>query len=105
MIRRPPRSTRTDTLFPYTTLFRSEAQPAERKAIERRIALAHQFTAALGRRIERDRGGAGLVLAEPGAADRAFAIDRTRRGVDEMLDVARMARRLEHREKIGRAHV
>src|SRR3546814_20836106 len=28
MIRRPPRSTRTDTLVPYTTLFRSEAQIA-----------------------------------------------------------------------------
>src|SRR3546814_2910617 len=27
MIRRPPRSTRTDTLFPYTTLFRSETSP------------------------------------------------------------------------------
>src|SRR3546814_1845710 len=27
MIRRPPRSTRTDTLFPYTTLFRSPDQP------------------------------------------------------------------------------
>src|SRR3546814_21021532 len=26
MIRRPPRATRTDTLFPYTTLFRSEAE-------------------------------------------------------------------------------
>src|SRR3546814_2494516 len=26
MIRRPPRSTRTDTLFPYTTLFRSRAR-------------------------------------------------------------------------------
>src|SRR3546814_8078865 len=26
MIRRPPRSTRTDTLFPYTTLFRSAAR-------------------------------------------------------------------------------
>src|SRR3546814_16883854 len=25
MLRRPPRSTRTDTLFPYTTLFRAEA--------------------------------------------------------------------------------
>src|SRR3546814_3366472 len=25
MLRRPPRSTRTDTLFPYTTLFRSQA--------------------------------------------------------------------------------
>src|SRR3546814_12301502 len=28
MIRRPPRSTRTDTLFPYTTLFRSDLAPA-----------------------------------------------------------------------------
>src|SRR3546814_11660528 len=28
-IRRPPRSTRTDTLFPYTTLFRSREQIAE----------------------------------------------------------------------------
>src|SRR3546814_2394998 len=27
MIRRPPRSTRTDTLFPYTTLFRSHRRP------------------------------------------------------------------------------
>src|SRR3546814_7394987 len=27
MIRRPPRSTRTDTLFPYTTLFRSHSPP------------------------------------------------------------------------------
>src|SRR3546814_13540980 len=29
MIRRPPRSTRTDTLFPYTTLFRSEHRDVE----------------------------------------------------------------------------
>src|SRR3546814_19816459 len=29
MIRRPPRSTRTDTLFPYTTLFRSASQGAQ----------------------------------------------------------------------------
>src|SRR3546814_5689361 len=33
MIRRPPRSTRTDTLFPYTTLFRS---PRRRRAPTRR---------------------------------------------------------------------
>src|SRR3546814_9700771 len=44
MIRRPPRSTRTDTLFPYTTLFRSPArarharQPDEVARILRRIA-------------------------------------------------------------------
>src|SRR3546814_13059990 len=30
MIRRPPRSTRTDTLFPYTTLFRSPNLPRPR---------------------------------------------------------------------------
>src|SRR3546814_16866503 len=29
MIRRPPRSTRTDTLFPYTTLFRSAQFPED----------------------------------------------------------------------------
>src|SRR3546814_2542763 len=35
MIRRPPRSTRTDTLFPYTTLFRSQGQicPQDRPAV------------------------------------------------------------------------
>src|SRR3546814_1415479 len=32
MIRRPPRSTRTDTLFPYTTLFRSAALPVSTAA-------------------------------------------------------------------------
>src|SRR3546814_8956395 len=44
MIRRPPRSTRTDTLFPYTTLFRSHrapcgtAQPARRRGWRERAA-------------------------------------------------------------------
>src|SRR3546814_5244992 len=39
MIRRPPRSTRTDTLFPYTTLFRSIRPDQEGfgKAIGRRL--------------------------------------------------------------------
>src|SRR3546814_11295664 len=32
MIRRPPRSTRTDTLFPYTTLFRSRLGKVDRRA-------------------------------------------------------------------------
>src|SRR3546814_7463207 len=38
MVRRPPRSTRTDTLFPYTTLFRSQAPESLR--YERQIAVA-----------------------------------------------------------------
>src|SRR3546814_14556892 len=57
MIRRPPRSTRTDTLFPYTTLFRS----AER---------------------ERDVGdAAGNVAVGQGLADDARGLDEVDRVV------------------------
>src|SRR3546814_2471020 len=61
MIRRPPRSTRTDTLFPYTTLFRSvarrragrrgrmrvdEARPARRETVHvRRLDRGRAITA------------------------------------------------------------
>src|SRR3546814_7805390 len=37
MIRRPPRSTRTDTLFPYTTLFRSVGRGGDDALGERRL--------------------------------------------------------------------
>src|SRR3546814_6006535 len=40
MIRRPPRSTRTDTLFPYTTLFRSHGGYPGRTAAARHRARA-----------------------------------------------------------------
>src|SRR3546814_5579654 len=40
MIRRPPRSTRTDTLFPYTTLFRSGRDRRTRPVRARRARLA-----------------------------------------------------------------
>src|SRR3546814_5771231 len=51
MIRRPPRSTRTDTLFPYTTLFRS---PACRCGGER---LRGARRAGNGRWLHRRHGG------------------------------------------------
>src|SRR3546814_4888208 len=54
MIRRPPRSTRTDTLFPYTTLFRSER------------AVLSAATGAGGR----SRGDAAAGRAAPGGAVR-----------------------------------
>src|SRR3546814_18979765 len=44
MIRRPPRSTRTDTLFPYTTLFRSLVPAADLHHVA-----AHVFQHALSR--------------------------------------------------------
>src|SRR3546814_15568977 len=61
MIRRPPRSTRTDTLFPYTTLVRS-ARPAHRVA-QRRAGAGERAPrrprAAALRRAPGDRGMIG----------------------------------------------
>src|SRR3546814_13847540 len=67
MIRRPPRSTRTDTLFPYTTLFRSPMMPGGMDC-ERGLCLMafREFETAVSRR-SLLRGGAYL------AAGRAFA--------------------------------
>src|SRR3546814_9794969 len=45
MIRRPPRSTRTDTLFPYPTLFRSQ-QPRDLAERALDMALVHRRPAA-----------------------------------------------------------
>src|SRR3546814_10333822 len=39
MIRRPPRATRTDTLFPYTTLFRSTGHPISHDAYFKRFVM------------------------------------------------------------------
>src|SRR3546814_2681631 len=62
MIRRPPRSTRTDTLFPYTTLFRSDRRPWEA------LFQAPAALGSLGRQtsaIRRGSSGGGQGLAEP----------------------------------------
>src|SRR3546814_5576517 len=49
MIRRPPRSTRTDTLFPYTTLFRSRSRAGRRRG-RRGVPAAPRLRAARGGR-------------------------------------------------------
>src|SRR3546814_10653775 len=56
MIRRPPRSTRTDTLFPDTTLFRSGDPGVAARARAARLAVAAAGRGAGGRR----RGAGGL---------------------------------------------
>src|SRR3546814_1652515 len=67
MIRRPPRSTRTDTLFPYTTLFRSgtgggQARPARRMG-DRKGQPGGSAPPAHARRVGRGAGQAGPFLA------------------------------------------
>src|SRR3546814_13490452 len=55
MIRRPPRSTRTDTLFPYTTLFRSVLHRVDRQAHRGGLGAADRL-AWLFRRVDRVGG-------------------------------------------------
>src|SRR3546814_10015928 len=62
MIRRPPRSTRTDTLFPYTTLFRSPYLSAH--GPRRRRAGAHRPYRGGGRSRAHHDVEVALVLAE-----------------------------------------
>src|SRR3546814_9322415 len=134
MIRRPPRSTRTDTLFPYTTLFRSERGGAEFGFLQRR---ADAWPGGGGRADRGDwrglavrgqrrfvRGGAGFAVAAPGARAAYRSLARTHarqpaggipvrvaaagpgRGAGDAL-VARNVR-LQLRDfhlEIGRAHV
>src|SRR3546814_8767309 len=77
MIRRPPRSTRTDTLFPFTTLFRSACQ-FER--VEPRL-----YGAALGT--------AGRAQPQYGTRTGKLGIDRARRGAVRFRAGRRPARR------------
>src|SRR3546814_17153320 len=55
MIRRPPRSTRTDTLFPYTTLFRSGLVLQLRQALGGIEADLDRLSAALAQLAEAHR--------------------------------------------------
>src|SRR3546814_13092348 len=76
MLQRPPRSTRTDTLFPYTTLFRSRVlvvQHVERVQLldgrhdDAKIDLHHDFLDALRHRVQKQlesaHGGARSAYA------------------------------------------
>src|SRR3546814_12166770 len=104
MIRRPPRSTRTDTLFPYTTLFRShlaldswwqgvdgldpaDRQPGFRKACGAGFGLLRPAGGADARRQHGTRGDRGAKLWRAGPLYR---------GRQESARVC---------QQIGRAHV
>src|SRR3546814_16451545 len=70
MIRRPPRSTRTDTLFPYTTLFRSDRRRHDlRAAAGVDLAVdAQRFGAGRQRQREQQAGQQRLQGAAPGSS-------------------------------------
>src|SRR3546814_10154367 len=113
MRRRPPRSTRTDTLFPYTTLFRSvrgalpaapdvAVEPAAAVVDVERQALPHggvlqDHRAVIGLVVAEDEGGpavGGVPGDHPGAA---LAADL---GVDALRHIQAVVQ-----SQIGRDHV
>src|SRR3546814_9420962 len=110
MIRRPPRSTRTDTLFPYTTLFRSLAylmRAGEPDAMDRMVGFAF--------------GGLAIQLLQQGKSGRMVALRdgnychvpaetllQSQKSVDvsALYDAQNYRAKLMRVEgKIGRAHV
>src|SRR3546814_21379 len=127
-IRRPPRSTRTDTLFPYTTLFRSDAglvDGAESSVdalvsllddagLDHALALSQQLRAAglnvetqleprkLAKQLQyADRAGIRFVVIRGGddAARGAVAVKDLRRGEQFEVTEADLAQRLLEEQK------
>src|SRR3546814_3432610 len=98
MIRRPPRSTRTDTLFPYTTLFRSlrklsadgkgglglRGQP-QMRAIDR--GLAYAYVMAVGMDVSADSFEASIRAAP----DAAGATLRSEEHTSELQSLMRIS--------------
>src|SRR3546814_4528521 len=130
MIRRPPRSTRTDTLFPYPTLFRSAGSrdPAQLEFLQFQIseldALAlgddeldgieaeHRQLAHAGRLLEEGAQAQELLYGgENSAYDQLSSAQSLldglaplHQGFREALDITEAAL-AQVREEIGRAHV
>src|SRR3546814_7621658 len=112
MIRRPPRSTRTDTLFPYTTLFRSSVVEATQERTSLPTSGPYQ---EMGRDVVRNRRNRISVSNPPaenvGEADETVVqgVKDQRRalvrivafpGVLEVLDHRFMARSEEHTSEL-----
>src|SRR3546814_6384937 len=100
MIRRPPRSTRTDTRFPSTTLFRSRAHPLRVRLAPRR---GHGPAARLrqgARRVRRSRGPAHHARQRRGAAGVAPVSEAGRPDSDLRDEVDAWLRSEEHTSEL-----
>src|SRR3546814_4677074 len=85
MIRRPPRSTRTDTLFPYTTLFRSRGDSLIKPA-----TLAHHRLGLLGVVPQVQILDPGIELVE--AAQRPVPVQESARSEEHTSELQSLMR-------------
>src|SRR3546814_14985586 len=114
MIRRPPRSTRTDTLFPYTTLFRSDASWALRSGeqptnLVMTMSNSQVFGSPMiltGHKPVSPFGAASMIHSgEPAAAETGRSLKEVVRGLLAPMGRARRIRNtvVELSKQIGRA--
>src|SRR3546814_20852152 len=100
MIRRPTRSTLTDTLFPYTTLFRSMGDRLDRLRLQPGVCGHHQDDDVGDVRTALAHFGEGFVTRRIEEGDRAAVLRRHLIGADMLGDATGFAR---HQIEIGRA--
>src|SRR3546814_13776598 len=102
MIRRPPRSTRTDTLFPYTTLFRSSSKVRSHLASSKSDAKIIIAPGTSWRHQGTIDGGGTLIVGEQWAGGVHY---HTRMSIprDSRLTVTGYFRIFSGARKIGRA--
>src|SRR3546814_2413682 len=112
MIRRPPRSTRTDTLFPYTTLFRSLGwlKPYENLWLSYPPNIARKFSPELAAlagyaqhrpNLGNYEGQCPSILLDDNVPDHIGAIDALRPDQEAMLaDYFRASRSEEHTSEL-----
>src|SRR3546814_3497525 len=93
MIRRPPRSTRTDTLFPYTTLFRSRREPRDGRTVDVDAKRHQRLATVQPRRSERlTVPTEALDLPKPGKfGDAGINPDRSEEHTSELQSLMRIS--------------
>src|SRR3546814_1269573 len=87
MIRRPPRSTRTDTLFPYTTLFRSDLAGEAGSGLALVVVVARRAICGPERRAHR-RGRPARDQLHPGLLGR---LGRSEEHTSELQSLMRIS--------------
>src|SRR3546814_5914840 len=88
MIRRPPRSTRTDTLFPYTTLFRSGVASVNKQFFDTLLL----DTAGATQAVVKAAQAASINLRQVGNQQIAVSLDETVRSEEHTSELQSLMR-------------